>query len=100
MTEPKRARRSRRRTGPENLPRDLAEWFAGEVDGRPPWSALIYPDCDLLHSRWQDWKSSHPKAAPPAGYEWLDKPPPQNRHGMPWEDAVAAARKCASRRKR
>ena len=68
--------RRRRRQAADDIPADLAAWFAGEP--RPPekpdipWSALIVPDYVLLGERWQAWKAAHPDAKPPAGFEDLD----------------------------
>lgn len=47
MTEKKRTLRPRRRTAGNDIPKDLADWFAGEPrpEGRSlPWASLIYPD--------------------------------------------------------
>jgi hypothetical protein len=32
----------------------------------------MYPDHDLLPSRWKVWKQLHPNARPPEGFAWLD----------------------------
>ena len=98
MTEAKALRR-RRRTGANNIPATLAQWFAGEREPGPnrslvPWAALIYPDGDLLSERWQAWKEEHPDATPPAGFEWLDDPK-SPRHKSP--HIVKRARECAKR---
>jgi len=103
MTARKSTLRPRRRTSAESLPRDLADWFAGEPrredQSALPWSALVYPDYMLLRERWQIWKAAHPAAKPPAGFEWIAEPPPELAHGTPWDEAVAQARKCAQRGK-
>ena len=97
MTESLKFQR-RRRVGAESIPRVLEEWFAGSRVPRPnqshvPWLAMIYPHGDLLSERWQAWKSRHPKATPPAGYDWLDDPK-STRHPSP--AIVERARKCAA----
>lgn len=115
MTVPRGLRR-RRRVDADEIPADLAAWFAGEgelveesappcltegqrraLEAQPPetlsraerralglpveplrrvpWSALIYPDYLLLHERWIAWKAEHPDARPPAGHEYIEKPP-------------------------
>lgn len=76
MTEARTLRRSRRSTSSaETIPRPLRAWFAGEHDeSGPPWDALIVPDCGLLGERWRAYRAEHPKAKPPAGWEWLDDP--------------------------
>lgn len=96
MTTKKSTLRPRRSTGADNLPRELVEWFAGEPrhpdQSSVPWLALIYPDYVLLPERWQIWKSAHPDARPPAGYEWLDDPT-SPRHPPEW--LLKEARKIA-----
>jgi len=102
MTQRKAILRPRRRTTLEGLPPDLASWFAGEP--RPegghaiPWAALIYPDHLLLYERWQAWAGDHPGARPPAGFEWIAEPPPERINGMPYDEAVAVARRMMMRR--
>ena len=65
MTAPKSTLRPRRRTTAENLPRKLAEWFAGERTASGiPCAALVYPDYVLLPERWEIWKDAHPDARP------------------------------------
>ena len=69
----------RRRTTTNNIPRALAEWFAGNREPGPgrssvPWCALIVPDYALLPERWLAWSAENPGVPPPAGYEWLNDP--------------------------
>lgn len=96
MTAKRSTLRPRRATGAENLPRALAQWFAGDPrrpdQSSAPWLALIYPDYVLLPERWQIWKEAHPDARAPAGYEWLDDP---NSPRQPPEGLVIEARRCA-----
>jgi hypothetical protein len=84
MTTQAKGLRRRRRSNVNGLPEDLVAWFRG--DARPegkqgaPWSALIYPDYYLLPERWRIWKATHPRARPPAGWEWIDIDPPFRGH--------------------
>jgi hypothetical protein len=71
VTEPKQARRARRRATAESLPPDLVGWFSGATS-EVPWSADLYPDHVLLPERWRSWKLAHPDARPPRGWAWLD----------------------------
>ena len=71
MTAPKITLRPRRQTTAEDdFPPELVAWFEGT--GGVPWAALLPPGYELLPKRWLIWKSTHPAARPPAGYEWLD----------------------------
>ena len=71
MSEPKRVRR-RRRARTDDVPADLAAWFAGE---RPanyvPWEAILPGHEERLPERWRTWSGAHPGVRPPAGYEWI-----------------------------
>lgn len=100
MTAPKSTLRQRRRTGAENLPRELVAWFEGEPrradQSSVPWAALVFPDYALLPERWLLWKAAHPDARPPAGFEWLDNPK-SDHHPPAW--LVTEAQKCARRGK-
>ena len=87
---------------PESLSRAERRALGLSVEPRqpsPPWSALLYPDYVLLRERWQAWAADHPGAKPPAGYERIGKPPPENMDGVPYAEAVAQARKLARRGK-
>lgn len=87
MTAAKATLRRRRPRGAGDVPRELADWFAGvprDPDAtRTPWDALVYPDYVVLGERWQAWKAENPNAAPPAGWEWLDDPA-SPRHPPEW----------------
>jgi hypothetical protein len=101
MTTPKSTLRPRRQTGPETLPRDLVAWFEGEPrradQSQIPWSALVFPDHELLGVRWKIWKAAHPDAVPPPGYEWIADPD-SPRHPAAW--LLAQAQACARQGKR
>ena len=102
MTAPKATIRRRRRDPADDIPADLAAWFAGEPrpEGEPatPWSALVFPDYVLLAERWRAWKKANPAAKPPAGFERLDAPDnPLTEHQT---QVLAAARKIARRGRR
>jgi hypothetical protein len=100
MPTPAKGLRRRRRAGFDNIPGELAEWFAGEPRDKhgPPWAALIYPDYALLPARWRIWKAAHPGAKPPAGWEWIDGRKPFKGHAA--ELAAACERRYMGSKRR
>jgi hypothetical protein len=89
--------RRRKKSDDADLPADLLAWFQGEPRDRagPPWSALIFPDCELLRERWQRFAAANPGACPPPGYERLAEPEgPLSEHQR---QVRAAARQMARR---
>ena len=95
MTEPKGMHR-RRRSTQDDIPADLAEWFAGDRTDGTPWSALLYPDYMLLRERWKAWSRGRTRAKPPARFEWIAEQLPEQMHGMPYAEAVQQARGCTA----
>lgn len=91
MTEP-RALRRRKRVDADNVPVEVARWFAGERE-RIPWAASASPGNVLLRGQWSAWAKSHPGAQPPPGYAWIATPPPERMHGVPWDEALAIAKR-------
>jgi hypothetical protein len=89
--------RRRKRPAEDDLPADLLAWFRGDPRDRtgPPWSALIFPDCDLLRDRWKVFAAANPGAKPPPGFEYIAEPePPLSAHQQQVRDiARALARK-------
>ncbi|MDE2456677.1 MAG: hypothetical protein KGL43_24075 [Burkholderiales bacterium] len=65
----------RRKSTMGGIPKPVSEWFSGEPrqpgQSRFPWVAMAFPGWALLPGWWRTWKAEHPKAAPPAGFEWL-----------------------------
>ena len=93
MTEPVAFRRRfRGGDGTERIPKELAQWFAGEI--ADTWYAILPYETTLLPLRWNAWKLEHSEAKPPAGYEWLDNPSdPQH----PSDEQIREARKMVAR---
>lgn len=74
MTAPRSTLRTRRRVARAGeIPDELLQWFAGELES-PPWTALLPPDYEKLPGRWAEWLRTHPNARIPAGCnpEWLE----------------------------
>jgi hypothetical protein len=65
VTAPKSTLRRRRLIPGGRIPDDLVRWFSG-IDPMP-WSALLWPDNELLADRWRAWLKDHPGAKPPEG---------------------------------
>lgn len=97
MTERKTVLR-RRRTTAGNVPKVIADWFAGTYvakrsDGAPL-AAVAHPGIVLLGDWWEAWQASNPRAVPPAGFEWLSDPEKRaaKRVGPAYATAVARAK--------
>ena len=67
MTERKATFRGRRATAAGQIPKNIAEWFAGVR--RFTFYAYTPPHCSFLRAYWQAWKVQHPDALPPDGFE-------------------------------
>ncbi len=89
MTIAQGTRRQRRSTAGANIPRYIAEWFAGER--RVSMTAMAFPWYPLVPEYWVAWKAEHPGARPPAEFEWLDTPAALTRYPA---RLVAEARQC------
>lgn len=91
MTAPRSTSRGRRRAaGATEIPKNIAQWFAGER--RFTFFALVHPWAPLLPEYWEAWKQEHPDARPPVGYERLDAPQgPLSEHQQQVLDSARAA---------
>lgn len=59
--------RRRRNSGTTQIPKSIAEWFAGER--RFTFYAYTAPYQFVLREYWQAWLQDHPGAVPPHGLE-------------------------------
>jgi hypothetical protein len=67
MTAPKATYRPRRGGMAGQIPKYIAQWFAGERGFS--FTAATPPHYYRLREYWQSWQARHPAAVPPSGFE-------------------------------
>ena len=94
MTAP--IRRKRNTAAAKGMPRIFAKWFAGEWVSKSSRNAPLYagipPWCALVPEWWRLWKTEHPDANPPPGWEWLADPSSPKQYRPAWQNEQARIR--------
>lgn len=93
MTARRAAVRRRRSAAAGDVPRAVAEWFAG-VPRAPrlaavPWAVQTFPGRALLPDWWAAWSKENPGVTPPASAAWLADPEHPRQRVPAWLLAMA-----------